>query len=75
MAKKSYTEIVDLTWSGDTVTRTILGKQIEFSGANETWSKTISLWTDDVVVIIERLLIGGSRGGIRTKQDAWNAWR
>lgn len=74
MAKKTFTEDVDLTWSGETVTRTLLGKQVNFTSANEKWNGTAALWTDDVITVIQKLLWGGSRGGVRKQWDTWNAW-
>lgn len=58
--KKVYENIYgDLTWTG----------------TDEIWSTTEALWTDDVVVVAEKLVkVGGSRGGVRKQYDTWNAW-
>lgn len=74
MAKKTFTEKVNLTWSGETITKILLSKPIEFTSANETWSGTSVLWTDDVIYLTVKLLYGGSRGGVRKQQDIWNEW-
>ena len=74
MAKKNVFVDTDLTWDGYATTVRKFGKDITVTSANEKWNTTTALWTDDVVTILERILIGGSRGGVRTKQDTWTAW-
>lgn len=58
MAKKNVWVEVDLTWTG----------------TDEVWNETGALWTDDIIQILKRITVGGSRGGLRKKQDTWNAW-
>ena len=74
MAKKDIWIDVDLTWDGSEASTSYKGKTYTVSSANEIWSETEVLWTDDIISILERITIGGSRGGVRTKQDTWNAW-
>lgn len=74
MAKKRYDTTIDLTWDGETRIDTFLGKEVVVSSANETWDGTSALWTDDVISIVEYVLWGGSRGGVRKQWDQWNAW-
>lgn len=74
MAKKPYETRIDLTWSGETRVDIFLGKPLTITSANELWNKTVALWTDDTLRIIEYLLWGGSRGGVKKQWDTWKAW-
>jgi len=74
MAKKRYDTTIDLTWSGETRVDTFLGKKLIVTSADETWNGTVALWTDDIIAIVEYVLWGGSRGGVRKQWDTWNAW-
>ena len=74
MAKKRYDATIDLTWSGETRVDMFMGKEVVVSSANETWSGTEALWTDDTVAIVKYLLYGGSRGGLKKQWDTWDAW-
>ena len=74
MAKKKFELSVDFTWSGEENTETFLGKQFTISSAEECWSETEALWTDETISIIKELLYGGSRGGVRKDKELWNAW-
>ena len=74
MAKKRYDTTIELTWSGETRVDMFLGKEVVVSSANETWSGTEALWTDDIINIVKYLLYGGSRGGLKKQWDEWNAW-
>lgn len=58
MSKKQIITTQDLTWNG----------------TEEIWSETSYLWTDDVITIVEYIIRGGSRGGVRKQFDTWNAW-
>lgn len=74
MAKKSVWLDTDMTWDGTETTEKKFGKTITVTSADQVWSETASLWSDDVISILARITVGGSRGGVRTKQDTWNAW-
>lgn len=74
MAKKTYTTTIDITWSGEFRVDKFLGRDVLIEGRNEVWNQTEALWTDDVLEIIERVLWGGSRGGVRKQWDTWNSW-
>jgi len=74
MAKKDLWIDVDLVWGGTTASTEYKGKTYTVTSADEVWNTTGVLWTDDIITILERITIGGSRGGVRTKQDTWNAW-
>ena len=74
MAKKNIYIETDFTWDGTTDFTTFKGKTYSVNSADEVWSETDSLWSDNVVSILKRITYGGSRGGLRKKQDTWNAW-
>jgi len=75
MAKRNVWVDAPLTWDGvETTVIRYQGKEVQAGSSGEVWNETAALWTDDVVEILKQVAYGGSRGGVRTKQDTWNAW-
>lgn len=49
-------------------------KEFTWDGTEEIWGTTNALWTDEFITVVEKVRAGGSRGGVRRKQDMWDSW-
>lgn len=76
MPSKFKTKKVPLTWNFSPAQDYLLDRSGPLSskktGGAPRWGQTGLLWTTGVVYLIKS--IGGSRGGVRTDSEKWNAW-
>lgn len=75
MPSKFKTVEVPLTWDFNPNRQYLINKSGPLSSKKTgapRWGQTGLLWTTDVVYLIKS--IGGSRGGVRTDSEKWNAW-